>query len=178
MELYLGEIRAFAFSKVPRGWMACHGQLLSINQNQALFSLIGTYYGGDGRTTFALPDLRGRILEGFAGNKPIGTRYGQEQVTLTTSELPAHTHVVHAHNAEGSDLLNNNEDYTAQVSIFENGASSPKYSVNAFGAPTNLTSLHNNSISHSGGGMSHENRQPFLTMNYCINTIGIYPSRN
>lgn len=178
MNYYLGEIRAFAFSRIPQDWMACDGRLLSIVQYQALFSLLGTNYGGDGRTTFGLPDLRGRILEGFAGTKPIGTKYGTENVTINVNEMPAHTHAVNAQNAIGSDLLNNGEDYPAQVSVFENGAGSNLYSVNGFGAPANLTPLHNNSISYIGGSQSHENRQPFLTMSYCILTTGIFPSRN
>lgn len=168
-EPFIGEIRLFAGNFAPRGWAFCDGQLLPIAQNQALFSIIGTTYGGDGRTTFALPDLRGRAPI-HAGSGPgltprvLGARGGEEQVTLTESQLPQHTHSLMASTAKadtktptGEVLGGNTKNYTAP--------------------PTNVdTDI--SSIGIAGEGQAHNNMQPYLTLNYIIALQGIYPSRN
>ena len=169
-EPYVGEIKMFAGNFAPRGWAMCDGQLLAVSQNDALFSLIGTIYGGDGRTTFALPDLRGR-LPIHAGQGPglsdrrLGSKAGAENVTLNTSELPSHSHPMKAS---------------------ENLASSPNPAGNVLAQTTTLdlyldttpdTPLANSSITATGGGGSHTNLMPFLCINFIISLVGIYPSR-
>jgi microcystin-dependent protein len=166
MEPFLGEIRLVAFSFAPRGWAFCAGQLLPINQNQALFALLGTTYGGDGRTTFALPDLRGRVPLG-AGQAATGSGYelgssgGQEAVKLRPAELPAHSHAVRA---------------SSGVSTTR----SPKDGVPAGGgayAPTPNVRMSAAMIGRSGGGQAHDNRQPYVSLNYIIALEGIFPSQ-
>jgi microcystin-dependent protein len=167
MEPFLGEIRLVPFTFAPRGWAICAGQLLPINQNQALFSLLGTNYGGDGRTTFALPDLRGRVPLG-AGQSPTGSSYelgssgGQETVKLTTSQLPAHSHPVRANSSAAT-------------------TKKPANGIPAAGgayAATQDTKMGAAMIGRSGGGQAHDNRQPYLALHYVIALQGIYPSQN
>ena len=169
-EPYVGEIRMFAGSYAPRGWAMCDGQLLQVSQNDALFSLLGTIYGGDGRTTFALPDLRGRLpIHAGQGpglsNRRLGSRAGAESVTLNVNELPSHSHPMKAD---------------------ENLASSPNPAGNVLAQTTTLdlylettpdTPLANSSITSTGGGRSHTNLMPFLCVSFIIALFGIYPSR-
>lgn len=174
MEPTLAQIILFAGNFPPRGWAYCDGQLLDISQNTALFSLLGTIYGGDGRTTFALPDLRGRAPI-HSGNGPglssyrQGQKGGLENVTLSTSQLPAHFHVLTASSlvpnknvAEGASLASGNEI----------GSMDKIYTQS-----TDKVNL-NSSTTNSGGGQPHENRPPFIALNYIIATVGIYPSRS
>lgn len=171
-EPFVGEIRMFAGNFAPRGWAFCDGQLLAVSQNDALFSLLGTIYGGDGRTTFGLPDLRGRIPI-HAGTGPglsqrrLGAKGGAENVTLTVNQLPPHNHDVPA-SASGASSGN------------------PAGNVSANTAPTNVYStslataqtMNSAAVSATGGSRSHTNLMPFLCVNFIIALVGIYPSRH
>ncbi|GMA15239.1 phage tail protein (plasmid) [Deinococcus metallilatus] len=163
-EPFLSEIRIMSFNFAPRGWALCNGQLLPINQNQALFSLLGTTYGGDGRTTFALPNLQGRVPIHAGSGHTLGERGGEEAHTLSLAELPAHTHALNAASSNGSA--------SAPANAFL-GAFSGGYQT---AAPS--TSLHPASVTGAGGSQPHENRQPFLTLTYCIALQGIFPTPN
>ena len=173
MEPFIGQIQAFGFNFAPRGWALCDGQLLPINQYQALFSLLGTTYGGDGRTTFGLPDLRGRVPI-HSGNGPgltsrrLGQRAGAEKESLTTNQIPSHSHSVVI-----KALEEGNSDDPEGKLIAGNGLSS-------FGSDNSSTSKNLQPINSSptGGNFSHNNMQPFLCVNFCIALTGIFPSRN
>lgn len=163
-EPFLGEIRLFTFSFAPKGWAACNGQLLPINQNQALFSLLGTTYGGDGRVNFALPNLRDRVPIHEGDGHTLGEQAGESAHTLTLSELPAHTHVVSASSAVGT-AVNPTNAVLAMAS-------------NVYRQPDNLVALNPASVTNVGGSQPHANQQPFLTLNFCIALQGIFPSPN
>jgi len=170
-EPLLGQIKLIAFNFPPKGWAFCDGQLMAINQNQALFSLLGTTYGGDGRQTFALPDLRGRIPVGMGQgpglqNYTLGQRGGEEFHTLTVAELPAHSHPVYADGAPGSSAL------PTGALPARNGSATPDY-----GSPPNAT-LAPASLGSAGGGQPHENRKPTLTLHYIIALQGVFPSQS
>ena len=165
-EPFLGQISVFSFAFAPKGWAQCNGQLLPINQNQALFSLLGTMYGGDGRTTFALPDLRGRVSMHVGNAHVQGERAGEESHTLTTSEMPQHTHTARSSTASGTQTSPANAVW-AQDSGF-----------NAVYSTVAGTTLNPTAISLAGSSQPHENRAPLLTVNYCIALVGIFPSRN
>ena len=167
-EPHLGQIQAFGFNFAPRGWAQCNGQLLSIASNSALFSLLGTIYGGDGRTTFGLPDLRGRTALHLGqgpglSNKQIGSRAGSETHMLTTAQLPTHNHTISAKEEGDTD------DPSGHF-IAGDGT-------NAFGTTSDIT-VAPTSVGNSGSGQAINNMQPFLTINFCIALTGIYPSRN
>lgn len=172
MDPFIGEVILFAGNFAPRGWAFCDGQLLPINQYSALFSILGTTYGGDGRTTFALPDLRGRvpIHEGHGpglSDYRLGAKGGQEHVTLTLNQMPSHNHHVNAVSSAGNDA-NPQNNFPANTVGFdrEYSAANPDIQMNG------------NMISNTGGGQSHENRQPFLALNYIIALQGVFPSRS
>jgi microcystin-dependent protein len=170
-EAFISEIRIFAFDFPPRGWAICSGQLLQINTNQALFSLLGTTYGGNGQTNFALPNLQGRTAMHFGsysggGNFLLGQTGGEEFHTLIQSEMPVHNHTVTASSVTA------NEPYPATTNLWANGAAEPGYN-----AVANST-MSPSSIGISGGSQPHENRNPFLVLNFCIALQGIFPSRN
>ena len=152
-----------SFNYAPRNWAMCNGQQLPINQNQALFSLLGTTYGGNGQTTFALPDLRGKTPIHF-GKHVRGEKGGEQAHTLTLAEMPAHTH-----------LMNGASDNADQPTVPSNlfGAAAGLY-----GPPNNLTTLLPATITNYGGSQSHQNMQPFLTLTFCMALIGIFPSQN
>lgn len=168
MDQYIGEIRIFGGDYAPRGWAFCDGQILSISENDALFSLIGTTYGGDGQTTFALPDLRGRIPLS-QGTTATDTTYrlasqgGTETVSLTTSELAAHSHGVSAQSTDGSTVNPEGQVWAKGVRQFSN-------------AEPNET-MHPDSITSTGGSQAHGNVMPYLVVSYIIALEGIYPSR-
>ena len=167
-EPFMSEIRIMSFGFAPRGWAQCNGQLLPINQNQALFSLLGTTFGGNGQTNFALPELRGRVPVFMGSGLTLGERAGQEAHTLTVSELPQHTHFLSAKApADGSANVNNPNGV-----FFSNSAPAEIYTTNLQGAP-----LIGTSVSVYGGSQPHENRQPSLTLNFCIALQGIFPSQ-
>lgn len=170
MNPFLGEIEIVGFTFAPNGWATCDGQLMSIAQNTALFSLLGTQYGGDGIHTFALPDLRGRMAIGFGqgpGLQPfnVGDAGGEEQVTLNITQIPAHTHQAIASSTPANELgVGGNVWGTTSVFL---------YSSNSPSAPMNSLA-----IGSEGGGMPHENRPPFLVMNFIIALQGIFPARS
>lgn len=194
---FMGEIKLITWNFAPRGWALCNGQLLPINQNQALFSLLGTTFGGNGQTNFALPDLRSRtpihMGQGFA----LGQRGGEEFHTLSVNELPQHLHFMQASTvnadtptAAGNYLGSANNLYASDVLVepdtlataagvraaraLPDTVAAPAM---AYAAPSALTSLHPSTISAVGGGQAHENRQPFLVMNFIIALTGIFPSQ-
>jgi microcystin-dependent protein len=163
---FLGEIKIIAWNFPPKGWALCNGQFLPINQNQALFSILGTTYGGNGQTTFALPDFRGRIPIHMGDGFILGQAGGQEFHTVTMSEMPAHNHFMNASNtADGSNVNEPSNNILANSPV-------PPYRTTA------NTTLAPQSITNVGGSQPHENRQPFLTLNFIIALQGIFPSRN
>lgn len=166
-EPFLGEIQLVGFTFVPRGWAECNGQLLSIAQNQALFSLLGTFYGGDGRSTFALPDLRGRMAIHAGGNFP-GERGGLESVTLTGAQMPSHAHTLKS----SSD---NSHAVSPAGRVF---GPVEKNGLNTFHQADGSAALHPQSVTSSGGNQPHSNMQPYITSMYVIALQGIFPSRN
>ncbi|WP_426305667.1 phage tail protein [Acidovorax facilis] len=168
---YLGEIRLLPFDWPPKGWMTCQGQTLAINSNQALFSLLGTNYGGDGVTTFQLPDLRGRSIRHAAPDAPLGTKAGQEAVTLSLTQMPAHTHALMA--SAGS--ANTPEFANAVVAAAVAAGNPVNLYADAASPPQALVPA---AVGTQGAGQPHENCQPSLVLNYCIAVTGIYPSRN
>ncbi|HEX8626496.1 MAG TPA: tail fiber protein [Allosphingosinicella sp.] len=163
-EPFLAELRLMSFAFAPKGWAMCNGQLMPINQNQALFSLLGTTYGGDGRVNFGLPDLRGRVPIHFRGSHTLGEKAGTETVTVTQAQMPQHIHFFQANSTPG-----NTPNPTNNVLASNN---------NLYTAPANLTNLNPATISSTGGSQPHENRQPYLVLNYCIALQGIFPSQN
>lgn len=172
MEPFLGQIQAFGFQFAPQGWALCQGQLLPISQYDALFSLLGTTYGGDGRTTFALPDLRGRAPVGQGqgpglSNIQIGQIGGTETVTLGVANLPAHSHAVTATDSDAtSDEASTGARLgTAGANIYASGGSG-------------TVVLAADSTTQTGGNQPLNNQDPYMTINYCIALVGIYPSRN
>jgi microcystin-dependent protein len=164
-EPFLSEIRMMSFNFPPRGWAFCNGQLLPINQNQALFSLLGTTFGGDGRVNFALPDLRGRTPIHVGDGHTLGERGGEQAHTLSISELPTHVH-----SANASSVSADNPIPTGAVL----GASLNEI----YAAPSNLTALAAGTVANTGGSQAHLNMQPFLTISFCIALQGIFPSPN
>jgi microcystin-dependent protein len=164
---FLAEIRLFSFDFPPRGWALCNGQLLPIAQNQALFALLGTTYGGDGRATFGLPDLRGRTPL-HVGTIPLGTKAGSERVALNAAQIPAHDHAV----AASADVAVSTDPTGAAL------AKKPRFGADVYAAPAQLTPLAPSSVSTTGGGQGHENMQPFLVVTFSIALQGIFPSRN
>ena len=170
-EPFVGEIMMFAGTFAPRGWAFCDGQLLLINQNDALFSLLGTTYGGDGRTTFGLPDLRGRIpMHAGTGpglsNRPWGEKSGAESVTLLTNHLPVHSHALRADKAKGKLS-------SPTGNVLAHDRRDTQYSDQGPDVDMNK-----DAIQATGGSGSHDNMPPYLSVNYCIALVGIYPSRN
>lgn len=169
-EPFLSEIRIMSFEFAPKGWALCNGQLLPINQNQALFSLLGTTFGGDGRVNFALPDLRARTPIHVGSGHTLGERGGEQAHTLSITELPEHTHVLQGSNSAGNSV-NPRPSGVGNVLAQDPG--------NAYtSAVSNLTALAPGSIANVGGSQAHLNMQPFLTLSFCIALQGIFPSPN
>lgn len=172
-EPFLSEMRMFGFGWPPRGWAACNGQIIPINQNQSLYSLLGTSYGGDGRTTFALPDMRGRVPvhEHISSS---ATRAGVESVTLTLEQLPAHNHTMRATTSNG-----NVKTFAGNIAAsgFDDRANK-QLPVNMYGPATSLVNLNPESVTLNGSGLSHSNMQPSTVVNFCIALSGLFPSRN
>lgn len=163
-EPFLGEIKIISWNFPPKGWAFCSGQFLPINQNQALFSLLGTMYGGNGQTTFALPDLRGRVPIHVGSGFTQGERAGQEFHTVTISEMPAHNHFVNAVNAVATTSNPDSNFLATNASALYN--------------TTPNTTLSAAAITNAGGSQPHENRQPFTVLNFIVALQGIFPSRN
>jgi microcystin-dependent protein len=164
-EPFLAEVRIFSFVFAPRGWALCNGQLLPINQNQGLFSLLGTTFGGDGRVNFALPDLRGRTPLYTGPGFTLGQRGGESAHTLTLGELPAHNHFINATNG------------AATTNVPSNTTTFASSSSGMYNTPTALTTLQPPTITNFGGSQAHNNMMPYLTLNFCIALQGIFPSQ-
>jgi microcystin-dependent protein len=161
---FLSEIRIMSFNFPPKGWALCNGQILPINQNQALFSLLGTTYGGDGRVNFALPNLQGRVPLHMGSNFVLGQNGGEAAHTLNISELPAHTHTPVGSSNNASAASPSGNLWAAQTA--------------GTYAPTPDTNLNPASITNTGGSQPHDNMSPYLVLNFCIALQGIFPSRN
>jgi microcystin-dependent protein len=165
-EPFLSEIRIMSFVFAPKGWALCNGQLLPINQNQPLFSLLGTTFGGDGRVNFALPDLRGRTPIHVGSGHTLGERGGEQAHTLSISELPEHVHVLNATGATATASIPSNTLLLSQAT-----------GQFIYGGPTNLQAMSPGVVGNVGGSQAHLNMQPFLTLSFCIALQGIFPSQ-
>jgi microcystin-dependent protein len=163
-EPFLSEIRLMSFVFAPKGWALCNGQLLPINQNQALFSLLGTTFGGDGRVNFALPDVRGRTPIHVGSGHTLGERGGEQAHTLSISEIPDHLHTVQAAS------VNSDTNVPAGNNL--------AVAANLYGPPNNPTTLSPTTVANVGGSQAHPNMMPFLTISFCIALQGIFPSPN
>jgi microcystin-dependent protein len=174
---FVAEIRIFGCNFAPTGWAQCNGQILPISQNTALFSLLGTFYGGDGKTTFALPNLEGSAPIHVGGNQPgkglsdyfIGQIGGTEAITLLQSEIPLHSHFIRAHSVDFADSqnpsVNSSLGKSAQGSAFQSNSSA------------NLTQMAFQALPPAGGDLPHNNMMPYLVLNYCIALQGVFPPR-
>lgn len=167
-EPFIAEIRMVGFNFAPRGWAFCDGQLLPINQNQSLFSLLGTTYGGDGRTNFALPDLRGRTPIHQGAGHSLGQKAGAETVALTTAEIAAHTH----------EAIATSDAATQKSPVSDNLFANATANFYGESVADNAVALASGTISKTGNGQDHDNMQPFLAIDFCIAMQGIFPSRN
>jgi microcystin-dependent protein len=163
-EPFLSEIRIMSFGFAPKGWALCDGQLLPINQNQALFSLLGTVYGGDGRVNFGLPNLQSRVPIHMGNGHTLGERGGEQAHTLSISEIPTHTHVA---NGSSTPAETNAPDNTAYLGVV----------ANTYAPAGNLVALAPSTISNVGGSQAHQNMQPHLVLNFSIALQGIFPSQ-
>lgn len=164
-EPFLAEVRIVGFTFAPRGWAFCDGQILPINQNQSLYSLLGTTYGGDGRTSFALPDLRGRTPIHVDASHREGQKSGEETHTLAANEMPNHTHVLRGSNANANNPI-------------PSGNVLANVPTQIYRAPSSLTAMVTGSVTNVGGGQAHDNMQPYIAVNFCIALQGLFPSRN
>jgi microcystin-dependent protein len=167
-EPFLGELRIFSFASAPRGWAQCNGQLLPINQNQALFSLLGTMYGGNGQTNFALPNLQNRVPMHLGSGHTQGESAGEANHTLTVNEVPTHLHVAQASSAAANaNAAAGNVLAVSQGNIYLNpNQTSPQ-----------LTPLHPSTTASTGGSQAHNNTQPLLVLNVCVALQGVFPSQ-
>ena len=164
---FLSEIKIVGFNFAPRGWAQCDGQILPINQNQSLYSLLGTTYGGDGRSNFSLPDLRGRVPMHFDGTFRQGNKGGEEDHIITAPEMPVHTHAFNTASAEATQQRNDTPNgggvrADANIDVYRQGGGSADRA----------------GVSYAGGGQQHENMQPYTVLNFCIALQGTFPSRN
>lgn len=161
---FIAEIRIMSFNFAPKGWALCNGQLLPINQNQALFALLGTTFGGNGQTNFALPNLQGRTPIHVGNSHTLGEAAGTISVTLTTGQMPTHNHFVAANSANGTTSTPTNNLLASYL--------------NGYAPVASTTTLAPDELTSTGGNQPHENRQPYLTLNFCIALQGIFPSQN
>jgi microcystin-dependent protein len=175
---FLGQIQMFGFNFAPRNWATCDGQILSISSNTALFSLLGTFYGGNGQTTFALPDLRGRVAlhTGSDPNYAQGEQGGLETVQLLVTEMPAHNHSFSGTTSSANDKRPKTGAAFAQTT--KAGPVSPGDNYYAQDNSPTVTAINPNTVATYGAGQGHNNLQPYLTVNFCIAMAGIFPSRN
>lgn len=175
-DAFYGEIRMFAGSYAPRNWAFCNGQVLAVNEHPDLFSLVGTTYGGDGRQSFGLPEMRGRIPV-HQGQGPgltsriLGQRYGVETVQLTTDQIPAHHHPIQASTREATNSVPSNDIILA-------AAVSPNEIYGSTIESSNINALHDTAVNQVGGNVPHVNMMPTLCLNFIICITGVYPSRN
>jgi microcystin-dependent protein len=163
-EAFLGEIRLMSFNFPPRGWLQCNGQLLPISQYAALFSLLGTTFGGNGTSTFGVPNLNGRAPLGTSDSYPTGQQAGVTQVTLTTQQIPMHTHIMSA-----TDTLSDSDDPSGMTLGQSTDAS--------YGSNPNGSVMGSSTFATAGESAAHTNAQPLLVISFCIATVGLYPSR-
>lgn len=163
-EPFLSEIKLVSFNFAPKGWALCNGQFLPINQNQALFSLLGTTYGGNGQTTFALPNLRGRVPIHMGNGHTLGEAAGSTSVTVNIQQLPTHMHGCQASTTNGNTAQANNTVFAPAL--------------NVYGQPNSLITLRPDSVTSVGGSQPHNNMMPYLVLNFIIALQGIFPSRN
>jgi microcystin-dependent protein len=172
-EPFLSEIRIMSFNFAPKGWAMCNGQLLPINQNQALFSLLGTTFGGDGRVNFALPDFRARVPIHVGSGHTLGEKGGSQAVTLTIAQLPAHTHMLMGSSANATTPLPTG-NVLGRGTTAVGGNPINYYSTNV----SNVVAMSPASVGNVGGSQSHLNMQPYLALTFCIALQGIFPSPN
>jgi microcystin-dependent protein len=165
-EPFLAELRMMSFVFPPKGWALANGQLLPINQNQALFSLLGTTFGGDGRVNFGLPNLQGRTPISMGSGHTLGEVGGQQSVTLSIAQIPTHVHVANAVNVAATSNAPSSTELISQ-----------SVGSNLYGTATNLQAMAPNALSNTGGSQAHLNMQPFLTISFCIALQGIFPSQ-
>jgi microcystin-dependent protein len=165
-EPFVGEIRMFAGNFAPVGWALCQGQVMPISENETLFNLIGTTYGGDGQLTFALPNLQSRIPMHIGQSLGLGQAAGEEQVTLTTEQMPAHSHALIATSASGTQSSPKGNTLAASATVALYNGNPPS---TALAAPA---------VQNTGGGQPHENMQPFLVVNFIISLFGVYPTQS
>ncbi len=161
---FLSEIRIFGGNQAPKGWAACNGQQMPINQNQALFALLGTTFGGNGQTTFALPNLRGRVPIHVGNGHTLGEAAGASAVTITQQTMPQHLHFVQASGNAGDTPIAVNDFFAGALDVYT--------------AAANLTAIRPDSVSNTGGSQPHNNMMPYLVLNFCIALQGIFPSPN
>lgn len=164
-EPFLSEIKIMSFNFPPKGWALCNGQFLPINQNQALFALLGTTYGGNGQTTFALPNLRGRVPIHMGNGHTLGEAAGSTSVTVNIQQLPTHLHGLQASNVGTNTSTDPTSNYLGPAN-------------NLYSAPASLMTINPATVSSVGGSQPHNNMMPYLTLNFCIALVGIFPSRN
>jgi microcystin-dependent protein len=163
-EPFLSEIKIVSFNFAPKGWALCNGQLLPINQNQALFALLGTTYGGNGQTTFALPNMRGQVPIHMGNGHTLGETAGSTSVTLNIQQLPTHLHALQGTNTNGAVANPTNASLGAVNNMYT--------------GPSNLTTINPGSVTSVGGSQPHNNMMPYLVLNFIIALQGIFPSRN
>lgn len=175
MDGLIGEIRLFSFKTIPAGWLPCNGQLLQISKNTALYTLLHTTYGGDGKTTFALPNMNGRTIRGSTND--LGQMGGAETVTLTMNNIPQHTHYVYCDSDKGT-AASANSGIPAQVAPTSSTVTTPAPMLYQVNGTVVQTPMDPTSIPSVGGGAAHNNMQPYLAIAYCICNSGVYPSRD
>jgi len=175
-EPFLSEIRIFSFNFAPKGWALCNGQLLPINQNQALFSLLGTTYGGNGQTNFALPNLQGKAPTHKGSGLTLGQTGGEYAHTVSISELPTHAHTFSINSCV--DSATNNADLGPPTGAYWANNGKTAYSTQDPNNQINTGAMHPSTVSNIGGSQPHNNTQPYLTLNFCIALQGIFPSQN
>ena len=170
---FLSQIMVVSFNFAPKGWALCNGQLLPINQNQALFSLLGTTYGGDGRVNFALPDLRGRVPISMGSGRTLGEKAGEETHTITIAELATHNHGMLGQAQQANNATPGTGTSVAQGRSA--GTGTPQVTIFGTGSPNRAFAQ--STITNTGGSQPHENLEPYLTLNFCIALQGIFPSQ-
>jgi microcystin-dependent protein len=176
---FLGEIVMYSFNFAPKGWAQANGQLLPINQNQALFSILGTTFGGNGQTNFGLPDLRGRVAIYSGNGHTLGEKAGQESHTLTISEMAGHNHIIQGNNtvaaATAAASTPGNTKSVAQATAALQGGGTTPVQIYGTGNPNQSMPT---ALGNMGGSQAHENRQPYGVVNFCVALQGTFPSRN
>lgn len=170
---FQSEIRIMAFNFPPKGWAFCNGQTLAINQNQALFSLLGTTYGGNGTSTFLLPNLQGQVPMHFGSGYTLGQKSGEATHTLNVNEMPKHNHGMTATATAGATSIPDSTYFLGQGAV-----TNPLATVNLYGTGSANRTFAGAAIANNGGTQPHPNQQPYLVLNFCISLQGIYPSRN